>query len=162
MMEEQNQPAPPNEEIQSESRAQKKKKNRNTGLYAAISSLIFLFVVGILFYMRVEKWNFVDAFYFVGVTLTTIGYGDIYPKTDLGRIFTVFYAFMGVGTTLLILSIAAEHYFTRRVEQIIKSSPDKRMLEFTKGMKGMTLKIADGLLPDPIKPKHMQKKNKQK
>ncbi len=140
---------------------QKKKKRIIDSLYAAILSLVFLFIVGIIFYMQVEKWRFVDAFYFVGVTLTTIGYGDIHPVTDLGRIFTVFFAFTGVGITLLILSIAAEHYLARRVEQIVRTAPDKKIIEFTKGF---TRKIADGLLPEQIKPKYMQKncKDKQK
>ena len=79
----------------------------------AISTLILLFVIGIAFYTRVEGWRSVDAFYFTGVTITTIGYGDIAPKTDIGKIFTVFFALMGVSLTLFILATLAEHYFSR-------------------------------------------------
>ena len=82
-------------------------------LYLALTTLVLLFAVGMTFYIKVEGWSFVEAFYFVGVTITTIGYGDIHPVTDLGRVFTVFFALMGVSFTLFILSIIAEHYFSR-------------------------------------------------
>ncbi len=132
-----------------------KPKIMTAGVVAGISSLIILFVGGILFYMHFEHWSFVDAFYFVGVTLTTIGYGDIYPKTEIGRIFTVIFAFVGVGTTLLVLSITAEHYFTRRVQQIVKTSADKKIMGITKEF---AKKLVHDLIPEPIKPKSMKKK----
>jgi len=37
---------------------------------------------------------FWDYFYFVLVMLTTIGFGDIYPNTTLGKLFLVFYVLL--------------------------------------------------------------------
>jgi hypothetical protein len=54
-------------------------------------------VVGILFYMRVEHWTLVDAFYFCVVTMATVGYGDITPTTDVGKIFTTVYIIVGLS-----------------------------------------------------------------
>ena len=63
---------------------------------------MFLWVLGILalgtwFYTRVEGWRVLDALYFTITTLTTVGYGDFSPKTDAGKIFTIFYIFVGLG-----------------------------------------------------------------
>ena len=63
---------------------------------------LFYWVVAILalgtwFYARFENWRALDAFYFTITTLTTVGYGDFAPKTDVGKIFTVFYIFVGLG-----------------------------------------------------------------
>ena len=37
------------------------------------------------------------AFYFTIITLTTVGYGDFSPKTDLGKLFTMVYVVLGLG-----------------------------------------------------------------
>jgi hypothetical protein len=59
------------------------------------ASLIVAF--GVIFYTRVEKWSVLDALYFCVVTLGTVGYGDITPTTDLGKIFTIFYIIFGLA-----------------------------------------------------------------
>lgn len=87
----------------------------NTKLFAALFTLFVLFCTGVVFYTKVEKWSVVDSFYFTGITLTTIGYGDITPKTDEGKIFTVFFSIMGVALTLFALTAIAENYFNRRM-----------------------------------------------
>jgi voltage-gated potassium channel len=52
---------------------------------------------GTVFYHYVEHLSWLDALYFCVITLASVGYGDITPKTALGKIFTIFYIFAGVG-----------------------------------------------------------------
>lgn len=40
---------------------------------------------------------YITCFYWTVTTLTTVGYGDITPKTNAGRIYTMFVMFVGVG-----------------------------------------------------------------
>jgi voltage-gated potassium channel len=42
----------------------------------------------------------VDAFYFSVTTLTTVGLGDLTPKTTIGKLFTVAYIFAGLSIIL--------------------------------------------------------------
>ncbi|HET8755595.1 MAG TPA: potassium channel family protein [Solirubrobacteraceae bacterium] len=58
---------------------------------------ISLLLVGTVFYMLVEGWGVVDAVYFCAMSLATVGYGDVVPHTDLGKIFTVVYVLSGIG-----------------------------------------------------------------
>lgn len=81
---------------------------RVTGLIA-----FAVLVTGAVFYHFVEKLSWLDSFYFCVITLTTIGYGDIAPQTDLGKLFTMFYAFMGIG----IIATFAQLFLKNAVER---------------------------------------------
>lgn len=61
-----------------------------------ILAVITLFS-GTFFYHFVEKMRLVDAFYFTSISVATVGYGDLHPKTDIGKLFTVLYVFLGIG-----------------------------------------------------------------
>lgn len=67
-------------------------------------ALFFLVVTmlasGALFYRRVEGWTLLNSLYFSVITLTTVGYEDFSPSTTVGKIFTMFYIFVGIGTIL--------------------------------------------------------------
>ncbi|MTK64804.1 MAG: two pore domain potassium channel family protein, partial [Methanobacterium sp.] len=41
--------------------------------------------------------SFDDAFWYLLVTVTTVGYGDVYPKTGIGRIIGTIIMFTGIG-----------------------------------------------------------------
>ncbi|KAH0829330.1 potassium channel [Fonsecaea pedrosoi] len=55
-------------------------------------------------YSRIENWDFLDAVYFVNVTLFTIGLGDYHPVTHLGR--SLFFP-MAIGGILFVGLIIA-------------------------------------------------------
>jgi voltage-gated potassium channel Kch len=57
-----------------------------------------------------------DAFWWSMVTITTIGYGDIYPVTIGGRLFALFLMFTGIG--LLSVSTAGIAAYLVRFDQI--------------------------------------------
>jgi voltage-gated potassium channel len=59
--------------------------------------VLFLLLVGTVFYSLEEGWSVVDAFYFSVTTLTTVGLGDLAPETTIGKLFTVVYIFAGLG-----------------------------------------------------------------
>lgn len=77
----------------------KRKQHINSSIELLIifGLLALVWVVGSVFYHLVEGLSYVDAIYFTAVTLTTVGYGDFAPQTDIGKIFTAVYAFVGIG-----------------------------------------------------------------
>lgn len=71
--------------------------------------VIILLFSGTVFYTQVEHWRVLDSLYFSVTTLTTIGFGDFSPKTDIGKIFTIFYIFIGIGAILGFINLVAHH-----------------------------------------------------
>jgi len=77
-----------------------------------------LIVIGTLFYALFEGWSYVDAFYFTVMTLTTVGYGDMFPTTPLTKIFTVFYVLVGVYMIFYALTLFTRYYIDKKTPSI--------------------------------------------
>ena len=69
------------------------RKVASTMLFCAL-----YFGIGCAFYMSVEGWDGYESVYFLMVTASTVGYGDLHPSsTNSGsRIFTVLWIFVGI------------------------------------------------------------------
>jgi len=101
---------------------------QTTKIEIVFVTLTLVILFGTVAYHNLEGWSYVDSFYFTGVTMTTIGYGDLHPTTDLSKIFTVFFAFGGVSIMLFTLSLFATNYFERR-ERKLGILLEKRFLD---------------------------------
>lgn len=72
--------------------------NTDDYVYHKLVTITALLVAtGTIVYHLIEKWSFVDAFYFCIVTLATVGYGDLVPKTTVGKLFTTAYIVVGIA-----------------------------------------------------------------
>ncbi|MCG6977221.1 MULTISPECIES: potassium channel family protein [Lactococcus] len=69
-----------------------------------------ILAIGTGFYSVVEKLSILDALYLSFITLTTIGYGDFYPVTPLGKIFTMVYSLIGLGIMAMFISVVSKSY----------------------------------------------------
>ncbi|KPK02579.1 MAG: hypothetical protein AMJ56_20795 [Anaerolineae bacterium SG8_19] len=77
--------------------------NRQTGpifIYAAI-----VIMIGAALYHWLEGWGWLDSLYFVVITLTTIGYGDLTPTTPATKLITIFYGINGVILLLMLFDV---------------------------------------------------------
>jgi voltage-gated potassium channel len=71
-------------------------------LFAVMLVFTTLFQV-IMIYHEEQEHSIVSGFYWVVVTMTTLGFGDITFKTDLGRIYSVIVMLVGVFMLLVML-----------------------------------------------------------
>lgn len=72
--------------------------------YVVVSALV-------IFNVEPETFdNFFDAIYWATVSLTTMGYGDIYPVTVLGRIVTMLSSFIGIAIVALPAGVITAGY----------------------------------------------------
>jgi len=76
----------------------------------AVMTLFF----GTWAYHVIEKWSWIDSFYFCVVSLTTVGYGDLTPKTNFGKLFTCLYLLIGVAIIASLVNILLKGTIARR------------------------------------------------
>ena len=74
---------------------------------------LMLFFIGIsilfaLYMNRVEGFSPLDTYYFLVTTATTVGYGDMSPSTNLGKIFVTIYMVIGIALLGLFLGKVTE------------------------------------------------------
>lgn len=83
---------------------------------AAVGTLAIVYVlVSALVIINVEPdsfGNFFDAVYWATVSLTTMGYGDIYPVTVMGRIVTMLSSVFGIAIVALPSGIITAGYLS--------------------------------------------------
>ncbi len=69
-------------------------------LFFALFYLVVIISFGIIYWIYPSFWkeplSFVQSIYFSVITITTLGYGDIYPFDDYARIFTAIEALLGL------------------------------------------------------------------
>jgi len=77
-------------------------------VWPILSILIAAIAVLGLIIGYVEGWSIHDSIYFAFVSGLTIGYGDLAPKTMLGRTLAIFIGVCGVLLTGLIAAVAVK------------------------------------------------------
>ncbi|QXP59109.1 ion transporter [Olleya sp. HaHaR_3_96] len=91
-------------------------KTKNEILVSAILVFILLIIAStLMFYIENKAQpeafeNIGQALWWAVATLTTVGYGDIYPITGLGKIMSAFIALLGIGFVALPTGIISSAY----------------------------------------------------
>ena len=88
----------------------------------ALLALGIIMVIGVLGYMLLEGWSFIDALYMTVITLTTVGYREVRDLDTTGQLWTMALLVTGVGTLFyaavtsveLAVEGAVRGYFERR------------------------------------------------
>ena len=83
--------------------------------------LVYLAACGIYYFEKTKQpddfGSIPDAMWWAIVTLTTIGYGDVYPVTAGGKVFTALVALVGVGLIAIPSGLLASVLTQARVEE---------------------------------------------
>lgn len=69
-----------------------------------IIALFVIIIIGTVGYILIEEWSFLDSLFMTITTITTVGYDEVHPLSDSGRIFSSFLIIGGVGGALYALT----------------------------------------------------------
>ncbi len=107
------------------------RRQRNI-LYTVLSlALFYIFITALIMFNAEEDINpetgeylfsnFFDAFYWAACTLTTVGYGDLYPISNVGRVISIISSMVGIAIIALPSGIITAGYLDE-----IKSRKEKK------------------------------------
>lgn len=81
--------------------------------------LTLIFVVGTVGFHFIEGWGVLDSLFMTLITITTIGYREIYPLSDAGKVFDIILIFMGVGTAAYGFATIAQLIVEGEVQRVL-------------------------------------------
>lgn len=95
-------------------------------------AIIYMFVTSVIvFNIEPETFNnnYLLAFYWSGITLTTVGYGDIYPITPFGQAISLISSFLGIGIIALPTGVISSNFILkiREYEDSLKSKAPEHL-----------------------------------
>jgi len=101
-------------------------------LYELILSLFAIFTVllaGTLGYILIEGWHWFDALYMTVITLTTVGFGEVHPLSEHGRLFTIVIMLLGVGVAMLVLTTLAKIALEQQIFWIFERKGMQKLID---------------------------------
>jgi voltage-gated potassium channel len=88
-----------------------------------LSFLAAVLLIGMTGLMVIESFSPLDAFYFIIVTIATVGYGDLHPLTPAGKVLVIAIIITGVGCFVGVVVNAIEYLIdirerSQRIEKL--------------------------------------------
>lgn len=80
--------------------------------------LLVLLLGGAFLFQHLENWTWIQAFYFATATVTTVGYGDFAPTTEVSRLATSIYALISIPFMFFCIGIMGEVVFAHYHDRI--------------------------------------------
>jgi voltage-gated potassium channel len=74
-------------------------------LIGMFTALAVISVIGMSGYVFIERWSPLEAFYMTVITLSTVGFMEVHPLSESGRIFTMFLILCGSGILIYCVSL---------------------------------------------------------
>ncbi len=86
---------------------------------------VLVMLLGTIGYMVIDDFPLMDAIYQTGITFTTVGFGEIRPISDMGRIFTITLIIFGFVVFSIAVGIIAE---VVKKGEFQKTAKERKML----------------------------------
>ncbi|MCK5209214.1 MAG: potassium channel protein [Cyclobacteriaceae bacterium] len=90
-------------------------------------------LIGICGYMIFEKYSILNAFYMSIITISTVGFREVEPLTDNGKIFTGFYIISNLVFFAFLVSTVAKYIFEGELNKIYNTIMKGREVNKFKG-----------------------------
>jgi len=102
-------------------------------IYTAVFLLCLMLFIGIAGYKLISGYSWIDAFYMTVITITTVGFGEVYPLSDSAKIFTVFLILASVVILGYAISVITEYILSKNNIEELKQKKMQKKIDGYKG-----------------------------
>lgn len=103
------------------------KAHKNTFLVAIIS-LFVLLIIGILGYMMIEGFTLTEAVYMTIITMSTVGYQEVRPLSELGMWFTISLIITSLGIFAFAIALISRRFVDVVISNINKNKKVEKII----------------------------------
>jgi voltage-gated potassium channel len=79
-------------------------------LYTSVALFVAVILSGTIGYMAIEHYTLLEAVYMTIITLSTVGYGEVRPLSNPGRVFTIILILANLGTFAYLVSSLSSYF----------------------------------------------------
>jgi len=90
-------------------------KQENRHLILAGLYLITIIIAGIIGYMAIDDFSFINALYMTVITVSTVGFREAQPLSDTGKLFTAFLIIGSLGVLAYFITSLTQNLFQRQL-----------------------------------------------
>lgn len=94
-----------------------------------IGLILIVVVLGVVGFWLVEGWGFVDCLYMTIMTLSMVGYGEVHPLSQNGKIFAIVLMVFGIITVVYALGIVVKFVVEGQLTKIMGRSRMEKLLD---------------------------------
>lgn len=98
-------------------------KRFNVSTYRLLQPFVILHVIiitGIVGYMVIEKASLIDSLFMTTISITTVGYGEVIPLSQSGKVFTIILLITSWGTFAFAITRITQFVVSGEINQYFK------------------------------------------
>lgn len=99
----------------------------------ALGLMVFSLTIGVLGFTMIEGYDLLNAFYMAVITISTVGFTEVYELTPAGRLFTAFYIIANLGIFAYVVSVLTTFLFEGKLRSVFNNfMNDREISKFKK------------------------------
>jgi len=90
-------------------------------IYISLALLVLIVCIGVVGFISIEGYRFLDAFYMTIITVATVGFQEVHPLSDNGKLFTAFLIITSFGTFAYAVTSISKYIVDGEFQQYFKN-----------------------------------------
>lgn len=94
----------------------------------SLTLLLVIIAIGTIGYIVLEGYSFIDSLFMTFITISTVGFREVVPLSDTGKIFTIFLIIFSLGTFAYALSTFSKYIIDGVYNNLFQKNKIKKMI----------------------------------